>query len=392
MSTFFKPYEGSRPFVFISYAHLQSSTVVDTIRILHEKGWRLWYDEGIPAGSDWPANIAQHMQSCERVVFFLSARALESHNCYSEMKTAARLGKPILFVRLEDTEPGERWKDILEQTAEIPLLGSAEERAEAILRSGFLPRRLHRSWRERVPWQALGLAASLLFFLAAAGAAGALATGHWSPVRTPAFTEETPEPRATPAPAPVIDLGGAERYFSVSFSDSQQEKAIRQALGGQQGAVYRWQIAEIKELYFCGNMVTTNLESVSFDADGVCRVNGAPVILGQVSDLELIGEMARLEALALICQPLADLSGLSGHLLLKELSLAGSSVDDLSAIKELPRLEVLHLEHTGVRNLTLLEALPRLKTVTVSRDMLPLVWSEKASFTVVLVNEQNGKG
>ena len=48
MSTFFKPYEGSRPFLFISYAHKQSDAVVSTIRILHEKGWRLWYDEGHP--------------------------------------------------------------------------------------------------------------------------------------------------------------------------------------------------------------------------------------------------------------------------------------------------------------------------------------------------------
>ena len=61
MNRFFKPYEGTRPFLFISYAHHQSEEVVSTIRILHEKGWRLWYDEGIPAGSDWPANIAQHM-------------------------------------------------------------------------------------------------------------------------------------------------------------------------------------------------------------------------------------------------------------------------------------------------------------------------------------------
>ena len=61
MSDFFKPYEGNRPFLFISYAHRQSDKVLDTIRILHEKGWRLWYDEGILPGSDWPANIARHM-------------------------------------------------------------------------------------------------------------------------------------------------------------------------------------------------------------------------------------------------------------------------------------------------------------------------------------------
>ena len=50
MSRFFKPYEGNRPYLFISYAHKQSEEVVSTIRILYEKGWRLWYDEGIPAG------------------------------------------------------------------------------------------------------------------------------------------------------------------------------------------------------------------------------------------------------------------------------------------------------------------------------------------------------
>mgnify|MGYP002861013035 CR=1 FL=1 len=387
MSTFFRPYEGSRPFVFISYAHRQSDAVVSTIRILHEKGWRLWYDEGIPAGSDWPANIARHMQSCERVVFFLSARALESHNCYSEMKTAARLGKPILLVRLEKAAPDEKWKEILEGKEEIPLLDSAEERAEAILRSGFLPRRLHRSWAEKIPWRVFGLAASLILFLAAAGVLGALATGRWTPIRAEEYTEEAPSQSVAPASAPVIDLGGAEQYFAVSFPDSQQEKAIRRALGGQTDEVYRWQLAELGELYFCGNLTVDNMDVVSFSVNGTCRVNGAPVIRGKVSDLSLIADMVRLESLALICQPLEDLSGLNGHVLLRELSLAGSSVDDLSALKELPSLEVLHLEHTDVRDLTPLEALQNLKTVTVSRDMLPLVWNENASFTVVLVIE-----
>ena len=151
MSGFFKPYEGSRPFVFISYAHRQSDAVLDTIRILHEKGWRLWYDEGIPAGSDWPTNIARHMQSCERVIFFISERALESHNCYSEMKAAVRQEKPILLVRLEDTVPDRKWDGILDGNPEISLMETAGERADAILRSGFLPRRLHRSFTELVP-------------------------------------------------------------------------------------------------------------------------------------------------------------------------------------------------------------------------------------------------
>ncbi|MBR7058659.1 MAG: toll/interleukin-1 receptor domain-containing protein, partial [Stomatobaculum sp.] len=130
MSIFFRPYEGTRPFLFISYAHKQSEAVVDTIRILHEKGYRLWYDEGIPAGSDWPANIAQHMQGCEKVVFFLSERAMESPNCFSEIRTAFRAGKPILVVRLENVEvTNPDWQELLAGKQVIPLLESPEERA-----------------------------------------------------------------------------------------------------------------------------------------------------------------------------------------------------------------------------------------------------------------------
>ena len=387
MSGFFKPYEGSRPFVFISYAHRQSDAVLDTIRILHEKGWRLWYDEGIPAGSDWPTNIARHMQSCERVIFFISERALESHNCYSEMKAAVRQEKPILLVRLEDTVPDRKWDGILDGNPEISLMETAGERADAILRSGFLPRRLHRSFTELVPWRALGLIASLLFFLAAAGALGALTTGRWSPHTALELPTETPIPPLTESPVPIVELGEAERFFAVSFPDKQQERAIRRALDIPSDEIYRWQIAEILELYFCGNLTADSKAAVSFDADGICRVNGAPVILGQVSDLRLIESMSKLERLSLICQPLDDLSGLNGHLLLRELSLAGSGVDDLSALKELPSLETLHLEHTDVCDLTPLEALPCLKTVTVSRDMLPLKWNGQAAFTVVLIRE-----
>jgi hypothetical protein len=53
-------------------------------------------------------------------------------------------------------------------------------------------------------------------------------------------------------------------------------------------------------------------------------------------------------------------------------------------MKHLPSLAVLHLEHTNVRDLTPLEALPGLKTVTVSRDMLPLVWNADAGYSVIL--------
>ena len=298
MSRFFKPYEGTKPFLFISYAHRESSQVVDTIRILHEKGYRLWYDEGIPAGSDWPANIARHMQNCERVVFFVSERALESQNCYSEIRTAARLKKPTLLVKLEDIVPDERWMGLLEGKTEIPILETAPERADAILNSGFVTKRFLHSALESIPWERMGLVASLLLFLAAAGVLGALAGGVWNPPPQPPpqVIAETPAPSPSPTPPPVIELGAAERFFAVRFPDSQQERAVRRALGDTQEEIYRWQLADIRELFFCGNMIAKGLENIRFDPDGTCRVNGAPVIMGQISDLSLLESAVRLKS------------------------------------------------------------------------------------------------
>ena len=77
----------------------------------------------------------------------------------------------------------------------------------------------------------------------------------------------------------MVELGGAERYFAVSFPDSQQEKAIRNALRMPDEQIQAWNLAELPSLYFCGNMVRNNLNGVSFREDGTCLVNSAPVIL-----------------------------------------------------------------------------------------------------------------
>ena len=390
MSRFFKPYEGNKPFLFISYSHRQSDQVVDSIRILHEQGWRLWYDEGIPAGSDWPSNIARHMEACGAVLFFLSGTALESPNCLSEIRTAARLRKPILVLRLEDAEAGEQWDVLPPKEKHLTAAETPEGNADLILQSGFLKRRFHHHWTEHIPWRALGLAASLLFFLSAAGAFAALATGRWSPFPAPELPVPTPTPIAAaatppPTPPPVVDLGGNERFFAVSFPDSQQERAVRSALQMPEGEIQAWNLAELPSLFFCGNMVRKNLTGVSFREDGTCLVNSAPVIQGRVKDLSLMRDMLRLEELALICQPVSDLTDLNGLMLLKDLNLAGSPGVKLDGLSDLPSLTAIHLEHTGIRDLTPLETLPALKTVTVSRDMLPLRWSPDARFAVILI-------
>lgn len=383
MSQLFKPYEGKRPYLFISYPHKQSGEVIDTIRILHDQKYRLWYDEGIPAGSDWPANIAQHMRNCDCVICFISDHFLHSQNCFSEIQAAVHLKKPILILYLENVEPDERWKPLLKGHPTIPVLGSARERAQAILKTSFIPRRCRHTWVERIPWQSLAFAASLLLFLGTSAAFYGLVTGQWSLQQQLSPLQQTEE-EIREAPPTIVDMGQAQQFFAVKFPDAQQEHAIRSILGKDTENILSQELAQIKELYFCGNMVLKQTKGITFDAEGTCRVNGARVLEGSVRDLSLIGKLAYLEKLALICQPVSDVTGLNNLVLLQELNLAGTAITSVDGIGQLPSLEVVHLEHTAVTDLRPLEQLPRLKTVTVSLDMLPLTWSEDAHFEVVL--------
>lgn len=383
MSKLFKPYEGKRPYLFISYPHKQSDAVVDTIRILHDRGYRLWYDEGIPAGSDWPANIAQHMRSCDAVICFLSEHFLKSQNCFSEIRAAVHLKKPILILYLENCVPDEQWQPLLEGCPAIPVLHSAQERAQAILDTSFARRRYRHTWRERIPWQKLTFSVSLLLFLGACAAFYGLVTGRWPVQQTVNLLEQVDEKEEEALPV-IVDMGEAQQFFAVKFPDTQQEQAIRNLLGKETENILSEELVQIKQLHFCGNMVLKQTKGVEFDEEGNCRVNGARVLEGAVSDLTLIGKLAYLENLTLIYQPVSDMTALQDLVLLHELNLAGSAVTSVDTLREMPSLEVLHLEHTAVQDLVPLEALPRLKTVTVSLDMLPLTWNEDGHFEVVL--------
>ena len=379
MSTLFKPYEGRLPYVFISYSHRDSERVLEIISALNDRKLRLWYDEGIPAGSDWPKNIELHMRGCAAVLFFLSEAALASPNCYSEISTAVRTGKPVLTVPLEPTSPDDAWKKLLPPGPQTGMT------VEEILLWKVLRRSFYRKWSDAFRREWIGLGAAVLLLAGSVIGLGAVMNepppGEPSP--TP-FVTPSPAPTATPAPVPTPTID--PQLFPVRFPDSQLENAVRGILGKKEGDVLRPELAAIRELYFCGNMTLRSMDGVTFSADGVPSVNGVNVRLsGKISDLSVIGAMVFLERLALIDQPVRDLSKLNGLVLLKELYLSGSEISDLTPLNDLPSLAVLHTEHTNIQDLSALASLPSLETVTVSADMLPLKWPEDKPFRVILV-------
>ena len=92
----------TRPYVFISYAHLDLETVMPCINALKQSGVNLWYDEGIQAGSEWPEFIAEKVVSCTKFVLFISKSYLNSQNCKRELNFAISRKKDILSIFLED--------------------------------------------------------------------------------------------------------------------------------------------------------------------------------------------------------------------------------------------------------------------------------------------------
>lgn len=105
-----KAYDGHEPYIFISYSHMDSEKAQTVIDGLMQNGFRVWYDNGIEAGSEWPEYIAERLMSCSAVIALMSKHAQDSHNCRREIHFAIELKKELLVVHLEDfaLSPGMR--------------------------------------------------------------------------------------------------------------------------------------------------------------------------------------------------------------------------------------------------------------------------------------------
>lgn len=101
---YFKPYEGDKPYIFISYAHADSDAVMSVVTHMHDRGYRIWYDEGIEVGSEWPECIASHLTGAQLVVAFISNSYMRSDNCRREMHYALSKRLRIINVFIENTD------------------------------------------------------------------------------------------------------------------------------------------------------------------------------------------------------------------------------------------------------------------------------------------------
>ncbi len=98
------PYKGNEKYVFVSYCHKDSAKVYPIIAALQKKGCRIWYDDGINPGEEWPEVIAEKLSGAQLCIAFISSASLMSHNCRKEVNFAVSRQKNLLIVFLEKTE------------------------------------------------------------------------------------------------------------------------------------------------------------------------------------------------------------------------------------------------------------------------------------------------
>ena len=402
MIDYFRPYEGKKAFAFISYSHQNSARVLEIISPLHAQRYRIWYDEGIPAGGDWSKNIEQHLRACAAVLFFISSNSLASRNCFNEINAAVQQKKPLLCLRLDDSILPPEWENLI---GSAPTLDAIDQKSELvaseILEQGtvseaFLgdgtndPFRVGHGLRFNF-WTVVSFLGVLLLLAAGYGTYG-LSQGMFDdllPQNDTAAVENTPAPKATPSAAmPVITDEVIGNIFGKykSFTGDQQERAIRDTLNREEGDILVSDLYTIKQLHVCGKMTLRGGDGISFDRAGNCSVNSAPVVRGSIADLSTIADLLALEHLSLVYQQITSIEKLQALQRLVELNVAGNPIESIGDLSNMLSLETLHLEHTKVSNLGPLDTLKQLKTLTLSADMFtPTFQMGSKGYDVILV-------
>ena len=75
-----RPYEGTAPYIFISYSHRDLDRIRPILQGLADRGYRFWYDEGIDPGTEWPESIADHLQRSAVCIAIMSPFSAVSRN------------------------------------------------------------------------------------------------------------------------------------------------------------------------------------------------------------------------------------------------------------------------------------------------------------------------
>lgn len=104
IKTKFEAYTGDEPFLFVSYSHRDTENVYKILDMLHDKKYRIWYDESCETGNDFRDELRHKIEACEAILLFVSASSMTSPFCGMEIIVARENGKRIYPIYLDDAE------------------------------------------------------------------------------------------------------------------------------------------------------------------------------------------------------------------------------------------------------------------------------------------------
>lgn len=105
----FKAYDGDGDYIFISYKHKDSKIVYPVIEKLHNRGFNIWYDAGLPKGKNYDIQIANHIKNSFMFINFITKTSIDCANdeedyMVKELNIARNFKKPIFPIYLENVE------------------------------------------------------------------------------------------------------------------------------------------------------------------------------------------------------------------------------------------------------------------------------------------------
>lgn len=375
---YFKPYEGDKPYIFISYAHADSPAVMEVVNRLHDRGYRIWYDEGIEVGSEWPECIASHLAGAHLVMAFISNSYIRSDNCRREMHYALTKRIKTINIFLEDTQmtPGMEMQigsifalmkqymseeSFYDKLYHAPLLNSepfadviaqAESKTPAPAKADAAPqapekkeRRPEKAKKEPKPpkppknrklkrWLIGGAALLLL-----AAVITLAIVGHFTGLSQRLISGMHVE-KVRPLPMSTV----------AEFTDPVFEAAAREYSGIASGELLVSDLAGLRELYIIGDEVYFDLPMAATSAQG------------SIESLDDLAYFTGLRTLWLVNQPVRSLSSLpAGNI--EYLNISGCRVSSLEGIGRLPKLRELTTDGCPIADLGDIERCLKLRSV-----------------------------
>ena len=102
IQTKFEAYTGDEPYLFVSYSHRDTAKVYPILDALHDRKYRIWYDEACENGNDFRDELRQRITRAEAVLLFVSKSSMSSKFCGMEIIVARENGKRLYPIFLDD--------------------------------------------------------------------------------------------------------------------------------------------------------------------------------------------------------------------------------------------------------------------------------------------------